>query len=248
MDHRDIEALMQGMAPVIRDLIVNALKPALERISVLEGVPRRGEDGKDGKDGAPGLNGKDGTPGLDGKDGAPGLDGKDGAPGQSIEGRPGRDAIELQVLRGIDETRSYSAGLYAHWRGGVIKSERETSPIKDGDIYLAGWSVVLQGIDQEFEETIDDGRTIIRTTTYTSGKEYVRKIKTATPLDQGIWREGSYEKGDMVSWAGSGFIAQRDTKDDEKPGASDAWRLFVKRGRDGQDGKVRDTTPKAVKV
>jgi hypothetical protein len=39
----------------------------------------------------------------------------------------------------------------------------------------------------------------------------------------------------MVSFGGSAFIAQRDTTD--KPESSDAWRLAVKRGRDGKPGK-----------
>ena len=67
----------------------------------------KGEDGVDGKDGAPGrdgIDGKDGAPGrdgVDGKDGAPGrdgIDGKDGAPGRDgvdgKDGAPGRDGVD----------------------------------------------------------------------------------------------------------------------------------------------------------
>jgi len=368
MDHRDIEILMAGIAPVVRDMIANAFKPVLDRVAALEakeltqgpeGAPGRdGVDGKDGapghdgqpgepgKDGAPGLDGKDGTAGrdgVDGKDGVSGKDGvdgksidleelgklvnqcvsshveslprlpkswmineagdlvailedgeqhgigavrgkdgacgasivdgivdesgilqlhmsdgrriqagsvrgKDGAPGESIQGRAGRDSVDLHIVRGLDETRSYSAGICAYWRGGVIRADRDTLPIVNGDINSAGWSVLLQGIAEEFEETVDDGRTIVRTTVYTSGTEFVRKIKTATPLDRGVWKAVSCEKGDGVTYAGSWFIAQRETLETEKPGQSAGWRLAVKRGRDGQDGKLRDTTPKPVKA
>jgi hypothetical protein len=51
-------------------------------------------------------------------------------------------------------------------------------------------------------------------------------------LDRGVWRERAYSKGDGVTWAGSFWIAQRDTE--AKPDAGDSsWRLSVKRGRDG---------------
>lgn len=53
-------------------------------------------------------------------------------------------------------------------------------------------------------------------------------------LDRGVWREGdAYKAGDACTWAGSLWIAQKDT--DAKPDSGDGWRLSVKRGRDGKD-------------
>ncbi len=55
-------------------------------------------------------------------------------------------------------------------------------------------------------------------------------------LDRGVWKEGSYRKGDAVSWGGSLWIAQKDTE--AKPDSPDSgFRLAVKRGRDGKDAK-----------
>jgi integrin beta 3 len=52
-----------------------------------------------------------------------------------------------------------------------------------------------------------------------------------------VWREGEYERGDVVTWGGSIFIAQR--KPTGKPGDPDSgWRLAVKHGRDGKDGSA----------
>jgi hypothetical protein len=52
-------------------------------------------------------------------------------------------------------------------------------------------------------------------------------------LDAGVWREGkAYEAGDGVTWAGSYWIAQKDTA--AKPDSGDGWRLAVKRGRDAK--------------
>lgn len=61
-----------------------------------------------------------------------------------------------------------------------------------------------------------------------------RTIKLDTVLDQGVWRDGDYEKGDAVTYGGSLWIAQED-KPEGAPGTTKAWRLAVKKGRDGKD-------------
>ena len=61
----------------------------------------------------------------------------------------------------------------------------------------------------------------------------LQEIKTAVVIDAGVWKDGSnYNRGDGVTLGGSFFIAQADTT--AKPGASDDWRLAVKRGADGR--------------
>ena len=56
-------------------------------------------------------------------------------------------------------------------------------------------------------------------------------------IDRGVYSDGEkYLHCDVVTHNGSMFIAQRDTTD--RPETSDAWRLAVKRGRDGKDAKV----------
>lgn len=55
-------------------------------------------------------------------------------------------------------------------------------------------------------------------------------------LDRGVFKDGTaYAKGDAVTWAGSLWIAQKETE--TKPDGGDGWRLAVKRGRDGKDAK-----------
>lgn len=55
-------------------------------------------------------------------------------------------------------------------------------------------------------------------------------------LDAGVWHVGAtYSKGACVTHDGSLWIAQNATGD--KPGTSPAFRLAVKRGRDGKDLK-----------
>lgn len=57
-----------------------------------------------------------------------------------------------------------------------------------------------------------------------------KAIRLPVMIYRGVWREGSYERGDTVTWGGSLWIAQEDT--DEKPETGKAWRLAAKRGRD----------------
>lgn len=67
-------------------------------------------------------------------------------------------------------------------------------------------------------------------------------------LDRGVYKDGTeYEAGDGVTSGGSFWIAQGATKD--RPGTSDAWRLSVKKGRDGKDGELKAApVPQPVKL
>lgn len=61
-------------------------------------------------------------------------------------------------------------------------------------------------------------------------------------IDRGVFSEGkTYEPGDGVTWAGSFWIAQESTT--EKPDSAKGWRLAVKKGRDGKDGKIAPASP-----
>lgn len=70
------------------------------------------------------------------------------------------------------------------------------------------------------------------------GDEVIRKeIRMDMPIYRDVFQSGkTYDKDDCVTYAGSMFIATRETKD--KPESSTAWKLIVKRGRDGKDAKI----------
>lgn len=91
------------------------------------------------------------------------------------------------------------------------------------------------GFDDLSEELADDGRTIIHR--YMRGDEVKEFRHTfSVVLDRGVYKaEQEYTAGDGVTWAGSFWIAQKDTS--EKPGVDDGWRLAVKSGRAGRDGR-----------
>jgi len=162
---------------------------------------------------------------------------KDGQRGEiGPSGRDGRDAIQLEIMPAVDPERRYARNTVARHAGGLIRAFRDTDVINLAEMEKSGWECILEGIAGETEEVLDGGRLIKRTTTYTSGRKLEREFKTSAWVDRGIWKEGTYEQGDVVAWGGSSFVAQRETM--EKPDSintSGDWRLVAKRGRDGKD-------------
>lgn len=222
---------------VIKSLVVAAVA---EIPAPKDGAP--GRDGRDGIDGKPGpkgergMDGKDGAPGERGADGIgikgdPGLDGRDG-----LDGEPGRDAVQIEVLDAIDPGKRYQRGTFATWEGGIIRSFRATDPLKEGDLLeKAGWHVVVRGISFMQVEGSEDKRTVTVRTAFTGSPVVETELHFPVTIYRGIYQaDTAYEEGDAVTWDGSIWNALKSTQ--EKPGASDAWRLSVKRGRDGRDG------------
>lgn len=63
----------------------------------------------------------------------------------------------------------------------------------------------------------------------------------------GVWKDGQqYDHGDVVTWAGSAWIARASTKDKPGDGAT-AWQLAVKAGRDGREGKQGAPGPQGLR-
>lgn len=199
---------------------------------------------RDGKDGAPGRDGQS----IDAvdvermvaekvemavaaipvpKDGMDGKDGSDGADGVGLAGALIDRSGELVVTLTNGEVKTL---------GPVVG--RDGEPGKCGADGADG-----VGFDDMTEEMADDGRTIIRR--YSRGdqvKEFRHSLSVV--LDRGVYQEGAeYKPGDGVTWAGSFWIAQKDTS--AKPDSGDGWRLSVKRGRDGRDGVMKETRPLA---
>lgn len=194
------------------------------------------------KDGRDGINGKDGQmPTAEDvapivaaevaravslielpKDGAPGKDGI-GIENASID-KDGHLVLWLsdgtQRLLGKVIGRDGLPGVPGRWGD-------KGADGKDGLDGL-GFDDVVQEFDGERRVTLSFARG--------DRKKTMATLVFPTVIDRGIWKEGhAYERGDSVSWGGSLFIAQRDTK--AKPELSDDWRLAAKRGRDGKEGK-----------
>lgn len=227
----DTKALAEATATIVREHVERATAPLIERIAQLEKrAPEKGEPGEPGKDGA------DGKDGRDGQDGAPGEKGLDGANGR--DGQPGADGKDGVGLAGAVIDRS--GGLVITLTDGTT---RELGQVvgKDGAAGLNGKDGAdgapgrdgADGFgfdDMSFEHDGERGF-VLRFVKGDRTKEFAFEVPMV--IDRGVWREGNYQKGDATSWAGSLWIAQKDT--DAKPDSGDGWRLAVKRGRDGKD-------------
>lgn len=205
-----------------------------------------GRDGVDGKDGASGKDGKDGEPGPKGDAGETGQKGLDGEPGRDgrdgERGPAGKDAAELVIASAIDPERIYACGTWARYRGGLVRATRDTDPLAGGDLHAAGWAVMVEGVADVAIVPVDEhGRKFVVEMLLTGGRKSTLEVKTAIPVDRGVWKEGeAYDRGDGVSLNGCWWIAQKETSD--RPGTSPAWRMAVKAGRDGKD--LRPDGPK----
>lgn len=253
MHHREIMAMMAEIAPVIRDYTAAAMAPLLKRIDELEArQPERGERGEQGPIGERGEKGDCGP------QGGAGRDGKDAEP-------PTAAQIAEAVLSQPDAiAKAVETYLTANPPKG-----KDGEPGRDGRDGLPGVSgpVGEKGIDgKDGRDGVDgkDGRdglgfdeltvehdgergVVLRFQRGEETKEF--PISLPLVLDRGVYKDGVYERGDGVTWAGSFWIAQGATKG--KPGepGSEGWRLAVKRGRDGKDGIVKhQPAPRPVKV
>ncbi len=204
-----------------------------------------GKDGRDGIDGKEGVNGRDGAPGERGMDG---ISGKDGAPGErGNDGQPGRDATQIEILPAIDVTKSYPRGTHAIHDGGLMRSFRTTEPLTD-DAAQCGWEVMVNGLAGFSVSQSEDLRTFHVEMRLTGGKTIVRSFAVPVVLDRGVFKDGTdYQRGDSVSWDGSGWICQVESTK-AKPGTTADWRLSTKRGRDGKDLRTPEDKPNSGPV
>lgn len=151
----------------------------------------------------------------------------------------GRDAIDLEILPAIDETKQYPRGTYATHRGGLWKSYERTHGMR-------GWECIVDGVDA-VNVTQDAEREFSVKLAKSSGAEVVQKFALPIQIYKGVHREGeAYDQHDSVTWAGSQWTSTK-SENTDKPGTSDAWILCVKAGRNGKDLRENASTFDASK-
>lgn len=241
----DAKALADVTAEIVQRHVSAATAPLLKRIEALEArpAPERGEKGERGLPGDAGAPGRDGvglagalidrsgvlvltlTDGTTrelgaviGKDGEPGPRGEPGEKGEAGEqgpaGAPGIEGEQgAQGLPGING--------------------KDGEPGRDGRDGRDGL-----GFDDLAVEQTDERSFKLVFAQGDARKEFAFVVPAV--IDRGVFkadREESYQPGDGVTWGGSYWIAQEETK--AKPDSPDShWRLAVKRGRDGKDAKA----------
>jgi hypothetical protein len=151
----------------------------------------------------------------------------------------GRDAIDLEILPSIDESKQYPRGTYAAHRGGLWKSFERTHGMR-------GWECIVDGVDG-VTVTQDSVREFSVTLSKSSGAESVLKASLPAMIYKGVWRPCAAEPGDTFTFGGSMWHCDKATE--SKPGESSDWTLATKRGRDGNDAvQIKRDPPEVVKL
>lgn len=218
-DPVDLQAIARSAAALIE--VPKPIEPDLEAIAKLVVLP----EVKDGKDAEP----------VD-------LQALARAAAELIpvpEPEHGRDAIDLEILPAIDESKQYPRGTYAAHNGGLWKSYERTHGMR-------GWECIVDGIASA-SVSQDAVREFSVTLVKSSGTEVVQKFAMPIQVYQGVHQEGkAYDQHDNVTWGGSQWTSTK-AENTDKPGTSDAWTLVVKAGRPGKDLRENASTFDASK-
>lgn len=153
---------------------------------------------------------KDGRDGVDGKDGAPGATGEKGA-----DGKDGAGIADLMIDRAGELVATFTDGRMKNMGPVIGKDGRDGKDGADFSNASLDWdgdrTLIIRGAGGEIRKTIP------------------------LPLDKGYWRDGmACEKGDIVTHDGNAWIALTDNKSKPSHENKSDWRLFARRGRDGE--------------
>lgn len=163
MTDPELQAIVRGLVPAVRELVTAALTPVVARLAAIEATPPA-RDGRDGQPGPPGPPGRDGTDGAAGGDGLPGRDGLgldeltasyDGARGLTLTLRGGERAqvvaLELPVplYRGVwQKSAAYTRGDCVTFGGSLWHANGPAAPdTKPGDGSTTWQLAVKRGQD-----------------------------------------------------------------------------------------------------
>ncbi|KNA27998.1 hypothetical protein ACO03_03090 [Pantoea ananatis] len=148
----------------------------------------------------------------------------------ATEGKPGndgRDALQIEILPGIEAEKSYPRGTYALHLGGLWRSYQKTTGMN-------GWECVVDGIS-DISISQDEERHFTVTAVKSSGEKSEKTFSVPVMIYRDIFKEGQkYHPGDSVTWGGSIWYCHEETGDKPGEDGSKGWKLAVKRGRDAR--------------
>lgn len=196
-------------------------------------------DGKDGRDGVDGKDGRDGADGVHGEAGKDGLDG--------LHGKDGRGIADLLINQDGALVASFTDGATKSVGRVVGGNGNDGAPGRDGADGANGKDgFSLKNFDAEL---MPDGRTLLLKFADATDTSFAVELGIPAIIYRDVFKDGqSYERGDVVTWAGSLWHCNEPTTDKPGEGAK-AWTLAAKRGRDGKDGVVvAREAPKKVRA
>jgi integrin beta 3 len=250
----DLKSFADTIMRHVREYVQPAIDELADRIASIP-AGKDGRDGVDGKDGEPGrdgIDGKDGTSVLAGditslieptikewfdrftreaiasippppRDGEPGRNGRDGVDGKSVTLEDVAPLMDTAISRAILDLERRGMDLIQRCIDRIEKP-------KDGKDGRDG----ADGLGFDDVEISHDGERTITVAVLRGERRKEQAFKFPIVIERGIWRDdGTYEKGDGVTFGGNYWIAQSDSPG--KPGFGDGWRLAVRKGRDGRD-------------
>lgn len=229
---------LQSSVAVLRHMVDELTDQARSLSSV-----RAGEKGDPGEQGSPGEPGPAGPAGERGEKGNPGSAGEPGPAGPAGErgekGDPGAEgrSITLEDVRPVVELAVREAELELERRAEFViqraadrlpkpRDGVDGAPGRDGD---DGFSFDDMFVEHDGERTVTVG--------FRRG-DAVKSTTIVIPanIDRGVYGVGkAYQHGDGVTYGGDYWFAVRDSAVGESPGNSDAWRLAIRKGRDGKN-------------
>ncbi|TCL06905.1 phage gp6-like head-tail connector protein [Sodalis ligni] len=142
-------------------------------------------------------------------------------------GIDGRDALQLEIIPSIDESKSYPRGSYATHNGGLWRAFEKTHGLRGWECLVDGLAAidVAQGAQRNFTVTV----------MRSSGVSESKAFDIPVMIYRGVFKAGeTYHAGDTVTWGGSLWHCDEPTADKPGENGSQGWTLAAKRGRDAR--------------
>jgi hypothetical protein len=97
----------------------------------------------------------------------------------------------------------------------------------------------MDGVYDEVEDYLDDGRRIEKTIIWASGRTKKVTRVGRSVLYRGVYKpDVEYRCGDQVTWGGSQWHCMAELTKERPGGGSPDWVLAVKQGDPGKPGKI----------
>ena len=105
------------------------------------------------------------------------------------DGRPGRDALDLEIIESIEPGKSYPAGTFALHDGGTVLAVRDTEPVELG-LEAAGWKVTQDGIKSVTSYSVDDRTHRVVVTRTSALIDTLDFVTSFANMDKGVQSAG----------------------------------------------------------
>jgi hypothetical protein len=161
---------------------------------------------------------------------------KDGEKGdQGAQGNDGEDGLDRPILEPVElvAQKDYPKSTVGTFDGGLWIATKETvgSPQDDPQ----AWHCMLDAMTEMSIDLMED-RKFKLSVRMSSGHLIDDTFDIPYPEHKGIWEEGEYKKGDIVTKGSSMWLAQEDTSG-QPPGNGWQQILSAPRGKQGPAGK-----------